>query len=353
MHISSEFVLIFVGSGDWKQLKPVNESHIDFRNSHIVKYLCDYKNCQPTKIHRFDDDELLQDAHDCANGIDVDISKYGTDESDLCLAWTNECVNALNTKWNEHHAQGLNDDSKLTVDGNDKTKIILHAGLELVSHSTPRTGKRTNSEALTIKSWQKSRGATQLKISRRQTKQEYYKITLQSEDGEEIIVEDTDMIDFRPTYALTLYNAQGMTINRPYSIYEYDKMDFDMRCVALTRTRKIEYVNLCSIDVLKPYSGSIYDAKCKTTGKRYVGSTKDVKARWNEHKPLNKTDTKFANALAQYSVDDFEFTIVATINYANRDDLYKLEDEYILKFNSINNGYNSRLNLRSSVGPSK
>ena len=104
---------------------------------------------------------------------------------------------------------------------------------------------------------EKTRGATQLKINKRKTKQEYYEIKLPNEDGEEIIVEDSDMTDFRPAYALTAYKAQGMTINRPYSIYEYDTMDYEMRYVALTRTRKKEYVNFCSIDMLKPYTGSI------------------------------------------------------------------------------------------------
>ena len=77
-----------------------------------------------------------------------------------------------------------------------------------------------------------------------------------------------------------------MTLSRPYSTYEYYKMDYDMRYVALTRTRK--YANFCSVDVLKPYTGSIYDARCRTTGKRYLGSAKDVKARWNEHRSRKK-----------------------------------------------------------------
>jgi len=57
-----------------------------------------------------------------------------------CLACTNVCVKALNTHWNEHHAQSLDDYSKLVVDGNDKTKIILHAELQLMAYVTPRSG---------------------------------------------------------------------------------------------------------------------------------------------------------------------------------------------------------------------
>ena len=63
-------------------------------------------------------------------------------------------------------------------------------------------------------------------------------------------------------------------------------MDYDMRYVALTRTRKKEYVNLCGIDVLKPYAGSVYGAEGKTTSKYYVGSAKDVKVKGNEHNKL-------------------------------------------------------------------
>ena len=59
------------------------KKHNDFKNLHIVKYLFDYEHCELTKIHRFDDNELLQDAHDCANGIDTDVTNYGADESDL------------------------------------------------------------------------------------------------------------------------------------------------------------------------------------------------------------------------------------------------------------------------------
>ena len=65
-----------------------------------------------------------------------------------------------------------------------------------------------------------------------------------------------------------------------------------------------------------------------------------------------KAITKFANALKQYGVNDFDWTVFETIKYANRDDLYRLEDDYRIKYDSINNGYNRRLNLKTSIGPS-
>ena len=66
----------------------------------------------------------------------------------------------------------------------------------------------------------------------------------------------------------------------------------------------------------------------------------------------NKTNTKFANALKHYGVNEFEWSVFEIIKYANRDDLYRLEDESVIKYDSINNGYDSRLNLKTSIGPS-
>ena len=37
--IKRQFGFIFVGLGDFKQLKNRNEEHIDFKNSWIVKYI--------------------------------------------------------------------------------------------------------------------------------------------------------------------------------------------------------------------------------------------------------------------------------------------------------------------------
>ena len=76
-------------------------------------------------------------------------------------------------------------------------------------------------------------------------------------------------------YAMTVHKAQGMTINRPYSIYEYKRMKHDMLYVALTRTQKKEYVNFCNIGLYRPYVGYIY--RYSYNGKSYIGSTTNIK----------------------------------------------------------------------------
>ena len=55
-------------------------------------------------------------------------------------------------------------------------------------------------------------------------------------DDSEIQVELKLTNCVEPMCAITVHKAQGMTINRPYSIYEYKRMKHNMLYVALTRT---------------------------------------------------------------------------------------------------------------------
>ena len=41
----------------------------------------------------------------------------------------------------------------------------------------------------------------------------------------------------------------------------------------------------------------------------------------------------------------FNYKVLETIKYSNIRELWRLEDEYIIKHNSIDNGFNSRKNL--------
>ena len=75
-HIKQQFGFVFVGFGDFKQLKPVGEEHIDFKHNWIVNYVFNDTICELTDIHRFDDSNLLQHAHECANGESIDFNDY-------------------------------------------------------------------------------------------------------------------------------------------------------------------------------------------------------------------------------------------------------------------------------------
>jgi hypothetical protein len=339
-HIPKQYGFIFIGVGDFKQLTPVKEETIKFENLTIVKQLFNYSRCELKTVHRFDDNELLQDAHACANGKSIDITKYGTEEHDLCLAWTNECVSALNKKWNEHYAQHHSE--TLTVNGNDKTTIILHRDLEIIAYRTPPGCLYSNAESLKVAKWE----TKQVKVTDESDKTKTKTITeihLENDDGLIIKLDSSKMIDFRPAYALTVHKAQGASFDRPYTIYEHEKMKHDMLYVSLTRTRKKEYVNFGEISIVKPYKGSVY--RVSFNGKSYIGSAKDVKERWAEHKQ-GKGHSQFIRALQDHGHKAFKWELLETIMYSDINDLYRLEDEYIDEYNSIQYGYHTRYNIK-------
>ena len=60
----------------------------------------------------------------------------------------------------------------------------------------------------------------------------------------------------------------------------------------------------------------------------------------------NKTN-KFSRALTTYGYDNFQFEILETVQFSERQELYDIEDAYMIKLDSINKGYNTRINYES------
>ena len=314
------FNFVFIGFGDFKQLKPVNEEHINFKNSWIVKFIFNNTLCELTEIHRFNDNELLQDAYKCSNGETIDINKYGKTEHDLALCWTNKAVDVINEKWNNYYLPN----DYINVNGAKNSKFKLYRGLTIIAYRTH--GKKFyNSDEYIVKSYDDKN------------------LILVNDNNEELIIDIKLTNHFKPAFACTVHKAQGMTINKPYSIYEHQKMRSDMLYVSLTRTKQKEFVNFCDISLYKPYIGYIY--KYSFMGKSYIGSTDDIKKRQEEHK-TNSTN-KFGRAIKNIGLDKFEFEILEKVNYYNRTELYDIENNYIIKYDSVNNGFNSRRNVKT------
>ena len=143
--IKQQFGFIFCGFGDFKQLKPISEEHIDFLNSWTVKYLPNKSLCELNQVHRFNECNLLQDAHRCANGESIDFVNYTTGEHDLCLCWTNQAVDALNKKFNVRYAEG----KQIDVAGAKQPKFILHHRFKVMAYRSNKLFH--NSDDVSIK----------------------------------------------------------------------------------------------------------------------------------------------------------------------------------------------------------
>ena len=86
----------------------------------------------------------------------------------------------------------------------------------------------------------------------------------------------------------------------------------------------------------------IYKAENFVNSKVYIGCTSNsVNRRKINHKSDSKKEkkVKFHKAISTYGADAFKWTQIDTAS--NLDELAKKEKEYILKYNSKKNGYNS------------
>ena len=88
--------------------------------------------------------------------------------------------------------------------------------------------------------------------------------------------------------------------------------------------------------------GIIYKATNVATGKVYIGATTiSLQERINDHynKATKNYGHKFQNAIREYGIENFTWEQIDLAQDAN--ELALKESNYISKFDSINNGYNS------------
>ena len=153
---------------------------------------------------------------------------------------------------------------------------------------------------------------------------------------------------FKPAFAMTFHKAQGSTFARRFSIYEYKTMKPIMLYVAISRAKNSKLVNFCDGEWYNPYTGHIYSYEY--SGRFCIGSIVNLTKRKQEHKDGTKSgSTKFQKAIKLYGFDNFKYKVLQTIKYSNISELLELEDTYIKRYNSIDNGYNIRFNKKYTL----
>ncbi len=96
----------------------------------------------------------------------------------------------------------------------------------------------------------------------------------------------------------------------------------------------------------------IYCWTNKTNNKKYIGLSKDIDKRWIKHIQNANLGVKgkFYNAVRKYGESTFikEILEICDINISNNDLLEK-EKTYILKFDTLKNGYNTVLDYGNTI----
>jgi group I intron endonuclease len=78
----------------------------------------------------------------------------------------------------------------------------------------------------------------------------------------------------------------------------------------------------------------VYEIYCSKSGKRYIGSSKDIEKRWESHlrglRSGKHHNYYLQKAYYRYGEDNFVFSILKIVDDEN--DLYKVEEQFIKKF---------------------
>ena len=88
----------------------------------------------------------------------------------------------------------------------------------------------------------------------------------------------------------------------------------------------------------------IYKYTCIINDKSYIGfTTRDIETRWREHVKKSMLGSKFHfhNAIRKYGEANFTHEILLEAVCEDEKEIYKLEQEYIKKYDTYNKGYNS------------
>jgi hypothetical protein len=104
----------------------------------------------------------------------------------------------------------------------------------------------------------------------------------------------------------------------------------------------LNYINVNSLNY-------IYKITEKATGKCYIGKTRNAPFfRWWNH--LQHSSSPFGLYLRRTKLSDWTFEVLEELpaNIADSE-VFKIESEYIIKFDSINNGFNSLISNKEVV----
>jgi ATP-dependent exoDNAse (exonuclease V) alpha subunit len=246
-------------SGDFNQLDVIGDLHkYDYKNSSILKELCDYNNINLQTCRRSNDKLFNLIKFDNINNLTVDDFKNDLNiDNQINICWTNNTRKKINSKYMDalyKKAKTGNYISLKKLEHDDNSQdVILLAKTPLIAKVNNKSLKLINNERYTIKKVAKNTRELIVENSRQVAKRDDEGVLLTDQDGNIIMHTITKTLTikadefqnlFRVGYAFTIHSAQGMSIDQPYTIHEFDRMDQKLKYVALSRATKHENINI-------------------------------------------------------------------------------------------------------------
>jgi 5-methylcytosine-specific restriction enzyme A len=221
-------------SGDFNQLDVIGDLHkYDYKNSSILKELCDHNNINLQTCRRSNDKLFNLIQFDNINNLKPDDFKSDIKiDNDINICWTNNTRKKINSKYMDAAYKKAKTSNyitlkKLEYDDNSQDVILVNK-TPLIAKVNNGNLKLINNERYIIK-----------KVDNK-TKE----IIIKNDRNEIKIKADEFQKLFRIGYAFTTHSAQGMSIDKPYTIHEFNRMDKKLKYVALSRATKYENINI-------------------------------------------------------------------------------------------------------------
>ena len=167
-------------------------------------------------------------------------------------------------------------------------------------------------------------------------------IKIKSEITKEIIkIKYDELKHFQLAYCITTHCAQGSTFDFEYSIYEWQYFTREMMYVAISRATKRSLINFCETEY-KLNQGYIYKITNLSTNKIHIGSTKtSIEQRFQENLTAKDTSSLHKD-IQELGPEKFNIELLEKVEYIDEENLLIAETTYIMAYNSIANGYNTK-----------
>ena len=225
----------FILSGNFDQLLPVNDRvaktyDVDYFNSPALFDLCSGNRLELTKCRRADD-RCYNKIHP-TNISNLKASDFGNKFATRHICFTNKKRIVLNKWMMDAEVKRKRGKKPLVLEAlpfdNNSQDVSLLAGMPVIARVNDINLGICNNETFKIKEIQ------------------YAKENILIEDDEFSLDIPFDRFQklFYVAYAITIHRSQGETYDHDYTIHEWDKLDKRLKYVALSRTTKLENINV-------------------------------------------------------------------------------------------------------------
>jgi ATP-dependent exoDNAse (exonuclease V) alpha subunit len=232
----------FIISGDFAQLLPVADRLDDanYKDSLALNELVDGNRLILSKCRRSDDKLYKMLLPDNINYLKKE--DFGNNTSKINICFTNKKrIEINNLKMTRAIKNSHISTSKILkldkLDYDDNSQYVeLVAGMPIIARKNSKQFNICNNETFKI----------------HQVRHKTKTIVIRDEFADEFVAE-TELIKisfdqfqhmFYLAYCITTHKSQGMTIDQPYCIHEFEKFDERMKYVALSRSTDILNINI-------------------------------------------------------------------------------------------------------------